>query len=120
MLKIPDSFTSKKKNTVSFKDAAKNADESGELEGDKQNTCCSFCFSIYNLLPDQVKNTLARITIFDSCKSCCSSMGQYCEDSLPLLSSSRNNSKNRKNNRVKEELRVFEGTITQEGEDFYA
>ena len=38
MLKIPDSFTSKKKNTVSFKDAAKNADESGELEDDKKNS----------------------------------------------------------------------------------
>ena len=62
-VKIPDSFTSKKKNTIPFNDATKNENESGELKDDKQNTCCSFCFSIYNLLPDQVKNTLARITI---------------------------------------------------------
>ncbi len=118
MLKIPDSFTSKKKNTVSFKDAARSADESGELEDDKKNSCCDFCFSIYNLLPDQVKDALARITIFDSCRACCSSVSQYCEDTLPLLSSQKKN--NKKNNRAREELTAFEGNIAQEGENFYA
>ena len=38
MLKIPDSFSSKSKKTVSFKDTAKSADESGELEDDKKNS----------------------------------------------------------------------------------
>lgn len=117
MLKIPDSFSSKSKKTVSFKDTAKSADESGELEDDKKNSCCRFCFSIYNLLPGRVKNALTRITFLNSCRDCCSSMGQYCEDTLPLLSSSRNN---RKNNRVREELQVFEGAIAQEGDEFYA
>ena len=117
MLKIPDSFTSKKKNTVSFKDAAKSADESGELEDDKKNSCCDFCFSIYNLLPGHVKKVLASVTIFDSCRSCCSSVGQYCEDTLPLLSSHKKN--NKKNNRAREELTVFEGNTAQEGEEFF-